>query len=342
MAAQSVCPFCGQPLVKREAVDHLRREQAAFERRLREQAEREVETRLRAKLAAEIRRQLEQEYKRKQRAESQKEVEQLRVAVEDLKRQRRIQSRENQRLREQLERARRRAERLEASERGELSEEDLLKALQDAFRKDAIERVGRGKAGADIVHVVRDRVDGELTEAGTIVYESKDTLDWSEGFIAQAKASRERYKTPHVIVVSRAFPRNEKDLCWRDGVPVVHPARAVALAHVIRKFIVEAHRAGLSGKDIDRKTEELYEYIRGEGFRRTLSDIIDISRRLSDVLEAERRQHKKLWNRRQEAYSDLEARATEIDESIRQIIERTASKRGRTITHRPRAEVRAQ
>lgn len=343
----SVCPFCGQPLVNRAAIEHLHREQPAFERRLREQTEKKLAARIRAEVTAEIRRDVEREYRKKQKAYAGEKMEQSQAIIkglrEELKRGDRIHVRENEMMKEQLDRWRRRAERVEAAERGELSEEDLLQSLGQAFepKGDQVKPVGRGKAGSDIIHTVRDRVDGQLADAGTIIYESKDTLDWSEGFVAQAMEAKKTYGTPHVVLVSRAFPKKERDLCWRDGVPVVSPSRAVALAHVIRRFIIQAHRAGLSGRDAGRKTEELYAYIRGEAFKRRLEDIVEISRKLGEGLKAERRQHTRHWTRREKAYADLSYLATEIEETIRSIIERRADESRRKVaTHKPRADPR--
>jgi hypothetical protein len=332
MPGQRVCPYCGQLLVNRAAVEHLRRE----ERRILEQAEKDATKHLRAELAPVIRKELEEEFNKERRAEPDKKAERLTAEVKELKRRRRIDVREKEQLRQQVEQMSRRMERLGPSERGDVGEEDLLQSLRRTFTSDDINPVGRGKAGADIVHRVRDKAGGEVVEVGTIVYESKDTLVWSEGWVAKAKADRERYGTQHIVIVSRAFPKNQKGLCSREGVPVVDFTRSVGLAHVIRKFIVEGHRAGLSGRDVDRKTEELYTYIRGDDFRRRLSGIVDISGKLVNGLDSERRQHTKLWNRRQQAYTDLETRATEIDEAIRGIIERKAAARDRVISHSPR------
>lgn len=367
MASPNVCPFCGQPLVDRAAVEHLRHEQQKFERRLRQEAEKELSTRLRPKLTGEIRAKLDGTYKntirqlrgqnvemrrRAERAEKEaaarlrpKLTAEIRGKLDETySRRYRAKDKTIERLQEQVEEMNRRMEQMDAGDRGELSEEDLLQSLQQAFQRqgDDIRRVGRGKAGADIIHKVIDKAGTEAVAAGTIIYESKDRLKWQEAFVAQARKAREEYGTPHVVVVSQAFPRKEKELTWRDGVPVVHPAHAVPLAHVIRKFIVEMHRAGLSGQDVARKTEELYAYIRSEKFRRNLSDIIDVSGKLGQTLETEKRQHRKLWMRREQAYASLEEKGGEIDEAIRAIVERAAAEGGRKVTHRPRVGLRVR
>jgi Uncharacterized protein conserved in bacteria (DUF2130) len=64
------------------------------------------------------------------------------------------------------------------------------------FPNDKIERIGRGVKGADIVHEVMDGAKA----AGRVIYESKNTSIWQNGFIAQAKKYQTQYETPHVLV----------------------------------------------------------------------------------------------------------------------------------------------
>ncbi len=377
MASPSVCPFCGQPLVNRAAVEHLRREREKFERRVSREAERKAAASLRPKVEAQVRRELDAEYRRRER-EHESTIRDLRSTNRELReekeamrrradraereaaarlrpkltaniraefeetygRQMRAQAKTNERLRRDLDEANRRLDQIQPGDQGEIGEEDLEQSLRQAFRGDDIKRVGRGKAGTDVVHKVMEKAAGEPVLAGTIVYESKDTLNWREAFVTQAKEARDKYGTPHVIVVSKAFPRKEKELSWRDGVPIVHPARVIPLAQYVRKFIVEMHRAGLSEQDVARKTGELYAYIRSEKFQRTLSNMVEISEKLRSALEAEKKQHGKLWRRREQAYKDLDQKGTEIDDAIRAIVERAAAQSRRNVTHRPRLPMR--
>ncbi len=373
MAIPKVCPFCGQALVNRDAVEHLRREQEKFERRARWDAEKEATASLRPKLTAEIRREVEGAYRRRDK-ERESTIRQLREQKEAERRRadraereaatrlrpkltaeirdeveetysRRLKAKDKiiERQQREVDEMGRRLEQVPSGDRGEIGEEDVLQSLQQAFRDD-IRPVGRGKAGLDVVHKVLEKFGGESIVAGTIVYESKDTLNWRDAFVTKAKKDREKYETPHVVVVSRAFPRKEKEkvLFWRDGVPIVNPSLVVPVAQFIRNFIVEAHRKGLSGQDVARKTEELYDYICSEKFRRTLSDIGAISRKLHDALEAEKRQHGNLWRRREQAYKELDEKGTEIDDTIRAIVERPTAQSRRKATHRPRLPLRVR
>lgn len=126
---------------------------------------------------------------------------------------------EKTRLQGQLQDLTRRCEARSGERIGSEAEIDLYQQLNQAFRGegDKIDRIGRGVSGADIVHVV---MDGTKI-AGRIIYESKDTLDWSHGWITKAKHYQSQYETPHVLIVTRAFPGRQKGLCVEKGIPVV-------------------------------------------------------------------------------------------------------------------------
>lgn len=183
-------------------------------------------------------------------------------------------------LTSQNERLQRQLEHLAAADRGELNEDAILHELQLAFREDDIRRQKRGRAGTDILHTVQCRVGGELQEAGLIIYECKDTQRWSNEFLAQAKRAAKTHGTPYAVLVSRAFPRGQKDVLVRDGVIVVHPKHVVQMAHVVRSMVVGIHRANLSGEDRARKTTELLRYLSSTTFRQTFNMVNEKTREL--------------------------------------------------------------
>jgi hypothetical protein len=234
-------------------------------------------------------------------------------------------------LKEQNDAQQRRIEHLTSDERGEMNEEELVSRLHVAFPDDRIERLGRGRAGSDILHEVRFMVGDKTEVAGLVVYECKDTLQWNNGFVEQAKKARVSHDTPHVVIVSRAFPRSEKDLCVRDDVPIVAPPCLVPLAHVLREMVIDLHRAGLTTESQAAKTQELYQYLSGNEFRQAFAVIVDASTELRELLGKERTAHERTWSKRQQVYNELGGNAAAIDGRLRAIIERSNGKKGNVI-----------
>lgn len=230
-------------------------------------------------------------------------------------------------LEEENERLKRQLERMTAADRGEFNEEEVLQRLRLTFREDDIERSKRGVRGTDIFH--RVRVGG--SDAGLIIYECKDTLRWNNDFYAQCKRAGKTHGTSYVVLVSRAFPRNQKDLLTNDGVVVVHPSLLLHVAHIMRSMVAEIHRAGLTAQGQAQKTEELYRYLGGEDFRRTFGSLSIAARNLKDLLDKERDTHQRTWSRRETWYTEIGSVHSAIDERIRGIIEAPTRARGRKV-----------
>lgn len=216
----------------------------------------------------------------------------------------------------------RRLENLTASERGSFSEDDLVRELKQAFPDDQIEK--RGKGG-DVLHEVCYRAGNERVRAGLIVYECKDTVTWNKSFVAQAREAAEMHHTPYAIVVSKAFPPKQKTLFVMDDVVVVHPGRVIDLVRVVRRMVVEVHRAGLSAEGQAHKTMLLHRYLTSEEFRQNFDGVIDVGERLKELLQRERKAHQDTWGKREEFYNELADRMNTIDQRIRSIIERAVS-----------------
>lgn len=232
-------------------------------------------------------------------------------------------------LEEDKDRLERQVERLRAADQGEFNEERILEQLKAAFRDDDLTRTRRGRAGADIFHRIRYRDGrGDWAEAGLIIYECKDTLRWNNDFLAQVKRAGKRHEATCMVIVSRAFPRGQKNLVARtDGVIVVHPTLLLHLAHVVRRMVEEIHRAGLGAEGHARKTEELYAYLRSERFKHSLESIANATATLGEMLDAERDSHRRTWSRREKAYNEIREMTSTIDEDIRIIVERPVRSR---------------
>jgi hypothetical protein len=346
-ATIETCPYCGQPLLDHEAVRRVEESERDFEQRL------DTAAHLRA---AELAKGIID----KQRAETEKKIaslsRQLTAGQEQLAAMKRVHAEElrevrkavraevtldaarkaetkvrtqllqydrmMKKLQEQNEEQARRIESLTAEERGEFNEQQLLLFLKAEFPNDHIERQKRSHAGADILHEVCCETDDRSSRAGLIIYECKDTLNWSNTFLEQAKKARLTHRTPFVIVISRCFPRNQKTLFVRDDIIVVAPQRVLDIARVVRKMVVEIHRASLTQEDQVTKSGELYDYLASTEFRQTFDAVAGCSDHLIELLGSERKWHERTWAKRQSAYNEIAQKTSAIDGRIRTIIER--------------------
>ncbi len=342
----TVCPYCKQTLANKAAIEALRHAEADLQERLKQAAAAEA-ARIAAEKIQEVReaeaekaqqwrekyellKVRQKEARAKLRAELEKELEG--------KAERKVGSRMRslqQTLEKEVEEKKvleRKLEQLTAAERGSFNEDDLVHELQQAFPDDHVERHGKG---GDILHEVFYRAGTERVRAGLIVYECKDTIHWDNSWVGDAKAAAEQRRTPHVVIVTRAFPPKHKALLVRDDVPIVHPDRMIALIRVLRRGIIEIHRAGLTGQGQAEKTMELYRYLTGDDFRQALDSLEEIGRQLKGHLEDERKKHRQTWERREALYNELAEKTAVIDERIRGIIERPAGRKKAQVVQLP-------
>jgi hypothetical protein len=349
-ATIETCPYCGQPLLDHDAVRRVEKSERDFERRLdtvaqvkaaelakgmvekqRAETEKKIATLSRQLAAGEeqlstVKREHASELREVRKAvKAELSFEAERKAESKVRTQLLQYDRTMKKLQEQNEEQARRIENLTAEERGEFNEQDLILRLRAEFPDDRIERQKRSHAGADILHEVCSKIGGGYSNAGLIIYECKDTLNWSNSFIDQAKKARITHHTPFVIVISRCFPRSQKTLFVQDDVVVVSPQRVVDIARVVRRMVVEIHRASLTQEDQAVKSEELYDYLASTEFRQAFDAIASCSDQLTELLGSERKWHERTWAKRQSAYDDITRKTSAIDGRVRAIIERDGS-----------------
>ncbi len=174
--------------VKKQLLDAEKRAKDAENRRQKdvEQARTEVENRLGKEVAQTVRLATRENEAKLEKLQADREKEKVRYEADLAKFQGRLGD------------LSRKLEKQSGEQLGAEAELDLFTELSHAFPNDKIERIGRGVKGADIVHEV---MDGTKV-AGRIVYESKNTSNWQNGFIAQAKKYQLQYENAHVMVVT--------------------------------------------------------------------------------------------------------------------------------------------
>lgn len=358
-ASPPTCPFCGQPLLKEEAVEHLAKQVAAFEVELRKKADAAAQSRADARVeaaerlvkaqasaalklandqrtneVAELTRRLADE-KKDQIAKVQAEVDKRLVVAEKQERERLSQGyakREKQlqatvkALKDNNDELGRRVEKLSAPNRGDFNEDDIFAQLVRAFPEDEITRTHHGQRGADIFQTVRFRTDGALTEAGLVIYECKDTLRWSSAFISQMKAQAKLHGTPYTVLVTRVFPEGSKNLAVLDDVVVVDPARCVSIAEIMRRMVIESYRSSAIAGSHAEKTAELFRFVSSIEFREKFDSLSDDVDKLEALLAKERQSHQKVWTERGRIYASASDTVTTIDETFKCILESKARK----------------
>lgn len=188
----------------------------------------------------------------------------------------------------------RRLDQKTAEELGEGAEIDLFEALKAEFPDDDIKRVGKGTAGADIIHIVKN--NGK--ECGKIVYDAKNRNAWRNDYVTKLREDQLAAKAEHAILSTCKFPADAHQLEVREGVIIANPARVQVLAGILRTYVIQSASLRISGKERDKKTVALYSYITSDRFWQHLESFDGYATKMLDVDVSEKKAHEAVWEKR--------------------------------------------
>ncbi|MGH9969754.1 MAG: DUF2130 domain-containing protein [Pyrinomonadaceae bacterium] len=206
-----------------------------------------------------------------------------------------------------------------ANELGDGAEIDLFEELRNLFPADDIKRIPKGRPGADIHHEVYYKGQS----CGKIVYDSKNRRDWKDEYASKLRSDQTEAGAEHAILSTNVFPRGEKELCLRDDIIVVSPARVGYLVQLLRARLLDMHIRNLSVKERTGKMAQLYQLIASPAFKQRLREVDRLSDELLEVDVEEGRAHQNVWKKRGLLMKRLKNMTSEIDTEISAIIERT-------------------
>ena len=227
-------------------------------------------------------------------------------------------SEENRKMSEQLADLQRKLEQKTAEQLGEGAEVDLYEGLKARFESegDKIERVGKGKPGADVIHTVKH--NGIV--CGKIIYDSKNHGQWRYDFAEKLAADKIAEKADHAILSTRKFPEGMKQLDVMDGVILANPARVVALVQVVREHIVKSHALRISNEEKALKSAELYAFITSTQYTDLLDRIDGQAQDLLDMRVKEQKAHEKMWKDQDILYRSIQKTGAELSNRVDTIL----------------------
>lgn len=199
-------------------------------------------------------------------------------------------------LKTALEEMKRRAEQGSMETQGEVLELDFEARLKSAFLHDDIRPVPKGIRGADLIHTVRNPSGAAC---GVVLWETKNTKAWSAGWIPKLKDDMIATRATLAILVSVVLPEGVRRFGRLDGIWVCDPESAIPLAAVLREHLLALSREREAAVGKNEKMEVLYRYLSGEEFRQKIEGIIEAFRSLQDQLNKERRAMERIWSQRE-------------------------------------------
>jgi hypothetical protein len=204
-------------------------------------------------------------------AEKDKQLQEMRVQIEELKRKSELGSQQTQ---------------------GEVLEIYLEGILKKNFPLDQIQPVPKGISGGDIIQNVFNQLGQKV---GTILWETKRTKNWSENWILKLKEDQRLVSSDLAVIVSHSLPKDIKRLTLIDGIWVVDELTASGLAIVLRNQLILLHQTKSFIENKDHKMEFLYQYLTGPQFKQRVESILESFTIMQDELLKEKRLMEKTW-----------------------------------------------
>ena len=200
-------------------------------------------------------------------------------------------------MQQKIEELKQKAEQGSQQLQGEVQELELENLLRAKFPFDSIEPVPKGEFGGDVLQRV---VSQAGQQSGTILWESKRTKNWSDGWLAKLREDQRTAKAEISVLVSQVLPKGVEAFDVVDGVWVTSPRAALPVATVLRNTLLQVNMARQASEGQQTKTEMIYQYLTGPRFRHRVEAIVEAFSTMQEDLDKERKAIMKQWAKREE------------------------------------------
>ena len=177
---------------------------------------------------------------------------------------------------------------------GEVFETEFEELLVKQYPNDKILPVGKGVRGGDIIQEVWDR---RGNYAGKILWELKNTKNWSEEWVDKLKGNQRDITAEEAVLISEVLPATVKNAGFYENIWVTKQNFVVPLADTLRAKLIQMYYVKKSVKSKDQKMEILYDYLSGVEFRHRVEAIIEAFTNMQDETEKEKRYFQNKWAR---------------------------------------------
>lgn len=201
-----------------------------------------------------------------------------------------------QQMAKQIEELQKKAEQGSQQTQGEVLELQLEETLRSKFPFDNIEPVPKGVSGADVIQRV---ISPSTSVCGAIIWETKRTKSWSNGWVAKLKTDQRAANAELAILLSTTLPNEITTFDQVDGIWVASPKYAVPLALALRQTLLEVANSKQSQEGQETKQALVYEYLTGPRFRHRVEAIVEKFTDMQDDLNKEKKAMTRMWAKRE-------------------------------------------
>ena len=199
-------------------------------------------------------------------------------------------------MQKKIEELKQRAEQGSQQLQGEVQELELEDLLRSKFPFDTIEPVPKGEFGGDVLHRV---VGATGQQCGTILWESKRTKNWSDGWLPKLRDDQRAAKAEIAVIVSQTLPKGLDTFDQIDSVWVTSPRTVIPVAMTLRYALIEVATARQATEGQQTKAEIVYQYLTGPRFRHRVQAIVEAFSSMQEDLDKEKKAITRQWAKRE-------------------------------------------
>jgi len=199
-------------------------------------------------------------------------------------------------LRRQIDELKRKSEQGVPQTQGEVMELELEEILRQQFPEDTIEPVPVGAHGGDVLQHVHDSAG---QECGTILWESKRTKSWSDGWLSKLRNDQRAARAYVAVLTTVEMPKGIMTFGSIDGVWITKHSCLVGLAGALRTGLLEVARTRRALEGKHTKIEILYNYFSSPEFCQRIEGIVEAFVSMREDLDSEKRSMQRIWAKRE-------------------------------------------
>ncbi len=199
-------------------------------------------------------------------------------------------------FKKQLDDLNRKLEQRSQQAQGEAQEVELEEILRQKFPYDEITPVNKGKKGADVLQIVNS---SSGKNCGIIIWESKRTQAWSNGWVDKIKENQRDEKADIAVIVTATLPKDINRFDLVKGVWITDLPCTLALATALRENLIGISMSRLAQVGKSQKMDLLFEYLSGPEFGQRVQAIAEAFVALKKDLGDEKRAFEKMWSKRE-------------------------------------------
>ncbi|MBD3223414.1 MAG: DUF2130 domain-containing protein, partial [Caldithrix sp.] len=215
-----------------------------------------------------------------------------------------------------IEEMKRKSEQASQQTQGEVQELALEENLKTLYPFDVIEEVPKGVQGSDVIQTV---VNNFQQHCGSIIYESKRTKSFGNDWIDKLKEDQRNQGADLAVIVTEAMPKDMEKFGRKDGIWICRYHEVKSVTFVLREMLIRTYSVQSAEENKSDKMEMLYRYLTGDEFRQRIEAIVEGFTSLKSDIDKEKQAMQKIWKAREKQVEKVISNTIDMYGSIKGI-----------------------